>query len=274
MLGRVLLSGGLGAGWGWRGLEGGLGGRKEGKRWGGQEGGWKREKGARRRKKGVDFRRRGYGRRRFRQFKGRIVPLLGRDDGADFFGEVSEAINVLAGADPYRPAGQRLGIAGLVERADVALAVLGGRQEAQEDEVLDAAHPGADRGGAIHQRVLGGLTRNVELEADAAVVVGGRQFSNGVGAEKAGHGRGQVEEAQALGCSGGVYLDEVVVAVEGRAAHAVAGVVAGGGQGPGGALFGRQQTPAAGDGPERDSVILLELRSRIPPYLWALATCP
>src|ERR1039458_3210868 len=107
----------------------------------------------------------------------------GRDEGADHFGDILPAVDVLAGANPNGRAGSRHAMPRNVKLGDVAPAVGRGWQQPQEGEVLHAADASADRGGALHQRVLGRRAGDAELERNLAARVGRHHFGHGVGAE-------------------------------------------------------------------------------------------
>jgi len=88
----------------------------------------------------------------------------GGDAEADHFRDVSPAVNVLAGANPDRPAGFGLAIPPNVKLGDVAPAVGRGRQQPKEGEVLHPANPGPDRRSALHQNVLRRRAGDAQLE--------------------------------------------------------------------------------------------------------------
>src|ERR1039458_9100816 len=79
----------------------------------------------------------------------------GGDAGAGHSWDTRPAVNVLAGANPDCRAGLRHAMPGNVKLSDVAPTVGCGWQQPQVRVVLDAADARPDRGGALHQRVLG-----------------------------------------------------------------------------------------------------------------------
>ena len=96
-------------------------------------------------------------RRRFRRGEGCRGGLAGGNEGAGDFRQIRPAVGVLTGADEDRGADHRHAIPGNVKSGDVAPAIDRRGQQTQQGEVLHAADPGADRGGALHQGVLARL---------------------------------------------------------------------------------------------------------------------
>ena len=84
--------------------------------------------------------RRGGLRRRFRRGNGVRGGLAGRDDGPGHLALVHPAVDLLTGPNPERHAGDRHAPAADDQLGDVAVAVNGGGQQAQEAVGLDAAH--------------------------------------------------------------------------------------------------------------------------------------
>src|SRR5208283_1346927 len=97
---------------------------------------------------------------------------------------------------------------------------------------------------------------DAEFEANNARVVGDPQLLDGVQVEGRHRGR-QVELAQAKVGAAEVNPAIVVVAIEGHLpAQAADGVAVGGGDAPGGALFGGERAPTSGDAGELDAHLL------------------
>src|ERR1035438_2043160 len=187
----------------------------------------------------------------------RLLWGCGRGAGAGHFGDIGPAVNVLAGANPDGLAGARHAIPGNVKRGDVAPAVGRGRQQPQEWEVLHTADASADRGGALHQRVLGRRARDAELERKLASRVGRHQLGHWVGTEDRLSGR-EFELGQAEVGAPQVQAHKEVVAVEAHlAARFRYKALVGRGHAPGGALFGGASAPAVADGDEVAALALL-----------------
>jgi hypothetical protein len=181
----------------------------------------------------------------------------GGNAGADHFGDINPAINVLAGANPDGCACFRHAMAANVELGNVAPAVRRGGQQPQEGEMLHAAHARPDPRGALHQRVLGRRARDPEFECDSASHVDYHQLGHRVETEDGLVGR-EVELEQAEVGASDVQAHKVVVAVE---AHPTAlfgyPVLVGRSAAPGRPLFGAKRAPPAGDSADVVTVGLL-----------------
>src|SRR5208337_3399177 len=173
------------------------------------------------------------------------------------FRDIGPPVNVLAGANPNGRAGFRHAIPGNVKLGDVAPAVSRRWQQPQEREVLHAADTGPDRGGALHQRVLGRRAGDAELERNLATGVGNDQLGHRVGTEDGLGGR-EVELGQVKVGAPCVQTRKEVVAVQ---AHPAArfgykGIISRG-KAPRGALLGAKSAPAPEDSAEVAAVALL-----------------
>src|SRR5208282_2071605 len=188
----------------------------------------------------------------------------GSDAVVRHFWDIGPPVNVLASADPNGRADLRHAIPGNVKLGDVAPAVGRRWQQPQEGEVLYATDASPDRGGALHQRVLGRRAGDAELERNLATGVGNDQLGHRVGTEDGLGGR-EVELGQVKVGAPCVQTRKEVVAVQ---AHPAArfgykGIISRG-KAPRGALLGAKSAPAPEDSAEVAAVALLLRGTGIP----------